>query len=54
MKNRKSKRKHFKHTAKRVIDFKTKRNYHKIINRIGGIGYEEKIVLYFNANNTFA
>ena len=53
MKNRKSKRKSFKCTAKRVIDLKPKRNYHKIITGIGGNSYEKKIVLYFNVNNTF-
>jgi len=54
MKNRKSKRNSFKYTVQRVIDFKTKRNYHNIIIKIGGNSYEKKIVLYFNANNAFA
>lgn len=43
-----------KHVPKRVIDFNEKRIYYKIIIKIGGNDDEKKIVLYFNANNTFA
>ena len=54
MKNRKIKRKLLKHIKNRVIDFEKKRIYHYVINKVGGKNDEKKIVLYFNANSTFA